>query len=114
VLPNLNQTRVTFTKFNETHQNIKFYKNRLARSRVIIKRRQKRPKDLALDRTTDIDTTFRREHAKTNLVRAVNSLTDSYGKHTRILHYVHFALSHSIFYLLFKLHLLVMNLFLYI
>jgi hypothetical protein len=69
---------------------------------------------MALERTTDIDKTFRREHAKTNFVRAVNSLTDSYGKHTRVLHYVNFALSHSIFYLLFKLHLLMVNLFLYI
>jgi len=102
------------TKFNGTHQNIKFYENQLASSRAIIRRRQKRLKDMALERTTDIDTNSRREHAKTNLVRAVNSLTDSYGKHTRILHYVNFALSHSIFYLPFKHHLLMMNLFLYI
>jgi hypothetical protein len=36
-------------------------------------RRQIRLKDMALARTTDIDTTFRRVHAKTDLMRTVNS-----------------------------------------
>jgi hypothetical protein len=47
-------------------------------------RRQKSLKDMALARTTDIDTTLRRKHAKTSLVRTVNSLTDSDDKHIRI------------------------------
>ena len=61
---NLNQTCVRLTKFNKNPQNITFHEIRLARSRVINDRHQKILMDMTLARTTDIDTTFRREHSK--------------------------------------------------